>query len=354
MTRMTLPALALALVSCGSNGTPSPIVVLDPTTEVVTSELIGHPDAPHEPGRNLLWCATLELAWRAAVERLGDPLILENDPALAECLNRGDFSLADLDDASFVAQAGLGRERILETIREELSAKFGDRGTQTLLPARVRDIDLLVYAYLRKSLPFAEPFLATDPIDFNGTPVDAFGLRHEAGATEHWLRIAKQVSVLDHLSDDDFLVELMTESPGDRLVLARVAPGPTLESTIDAVMARIVAAEPSVFRQIDRLVVPKIDFDLTQSFPELEGLRVLNEGSTEFSVAKVQQRIAFSLDERGAELESEAAMLIFGAAALTPRHFVFDGPFLLLLTREGADRPYLALWIETPDLLVPA
>ncbi|MFG0318862.1 MAG: hypothetical protein ACF8XB_16440, partial [Planctomycetota bacterium JB042] len=54
-----------------------------------------------------------------------------------------------------------------------------------------------------------------------------------------------------------------------------------------------------------------------------------------------------------AELESEAVMVLRASAVLDARRLVFDGPFLVMLLREGAARPYFAAWIETPELLLP-
>jgi len=63
-----------------------------------------------------------------------------------------------------------------------------------------------------------------------------------------------------------------------------------------------------------------------------------------------RQQIRFRLDEKGADLQSEAVADFFGSS---PRMFIFREPFLVLLLRRGAERPYLALWIANAEWLEP-
>ena len=60
------------------------------------------------------------------------------------------------------------------------------------------------------------------------------------------------------------------------------------------------------------------------------------------------QSIRFRLDERGAVLKSEAA----SAGGDGYRQMVFNKPFLILLKRRDAGKPYFALWVGDPELLV--
>jgi hypothetical protein len=48
-------------------------------------------------------------------------------------------------------------------------------------------------------------------------------------------------------------------------------------------------------------------------------------------------------------LKSEA----IDVSGLTERNLVFDKPFLILLKRREAKRPYFALWVGNAELLVP-
>ena len=345
--------LATGLLGCDSVVPRAAVVAHDADVDLGSTRLVGHPDVPHEAGVNLLWCATFQLAWDRAAARLGDPLQFAfGTPPLAERLNRHDVAPGDLDDASYVALAGLGEEGIDAAIRDELARKFGDVDT-ALLPDETAPTDLLAYAYLQKSLSFAEPLLIdVETLKFAGVPVRTFGVRHEAGAEEHWSEVSRQVAILDFVDDTEFVVELETESPADRLVLARVPPAETLAETIAEVIRRAGTETIERLRHDDTFLAPVIDFDVTRRFRELEGH--LAREKQEFLLYAALQRVRFRLDERGATLESEAVMKFLSADMGKPRRLALDGPFLVLMLREGAARPYFALWIETPELLIPA
>ena len=59
------------------------------------------------------------------------------------------------------------------------------------------------------------------------------------------------------------------------------------------------------------------------------------------------------MDEEGAVVKSTAyGTDLFGGSS-KPRRFVFDKPFLLTLWKNKADQPYLAVWVASPDVLIP-
>jgi len=94
-------------------------------------------------------------------------------------------------------------------------------------------------------------------------------------------------------------------------------------------------------------------------FSELHWLRLPDFdgrfGGAPAFILDVIQGIAFVLNERGAEVESFAEIVlgsIGGDSDPTPRRrFVFDRPFLVLLSERDAAEPYFALWIENTELM---
>jgi serine protease inhibitor len=108
----------------------------------------------------------------------------------------------------------------------------------------------------------------------------------------------------------------------------------------------------------DTLLVPRIDFDLTRSFSEIEGRHLVStnvNAANDLYLLSAVQSTRFAMNERGVELRSEAHMA-FGCAKQeipTPEHrLVFDKPFLILLERANAKMPYFALWVDNAELLV--
>ncbi|MBN2022343.1 MAG: hypothetical protein JW809_06070 [Pirellulales bacterium] len=320
-----------------------------------------HTEEPIAPDKNVLWCNTLALAWNELCDLSGGPVQLVPDHPMVAILNKRAASKEDLDAASYVARAGLASDGIFEQIRRELEKKFSSQASPVLLDAMAQHelVDWFAYAYLFKNLPFECEFGRwADRLQFDGQPVEAFGLIPSSPDVSNNSIIAEQVSVLDYRSDDDFIVELHTKAKDDRLILAKVAPEGTLEDTIDAIRRRVERAEPKWLQPGDTLLVPVLNFDVMREYGELH-MRNLKSDNSAISgpVLAMVQSIRFRLDERGAVLKSEAVVGGLGMAETVtlgpkPRNLIFDKPFLILLCRRGAKRPYFALWVGNIELLV--
>jgi len=154
---------------------------------------------------------------------------------------------------------------------------------------------------------------------------------------------------------DQFVVELMTNRPSERLVIASIAWEPTLGQTIARVISlldRHGADHPQArLSAAERLEIPIIDLDRTHRYAELFGRQVTNPPLSGQQFGEVVERVRFRLDEGGVFVESEA---IGRGLCLPPRELVFSSPFLVLILRRGARVPQFALWVDNDDVLVPA
>ena len=168
----------------------------------------------------------------------------------------------------------------------------------------------------------------------------------------------------DHrnLSEESFVARA---GPGDEgfrdrlreeIVLSKILPGATLDATIAQVRQGI--ADPDA-RHIEKrlvsqesLVVPKLLVSIERQFSEITGRDVLGTG---MFISAAMQIIRFRLDETGALLESEAAIVSDDGRRTLPgrRKFIFDRPFLIYLIERDADQPYFAAWVENAELMVP-
>lgn len=354
--------MACTFVACSENGNQKGRPTHDeiggkPDLKANAADLKHTIVTPHlecriEPGKNVLWCTTFQLAWNELCDLSGGPISMESAPPMVAVLNKRTASKDDLDEASYVALAGLRGEGIYEKIRNELDEKFGGGASPELFESVPRR-DWVTYAYLFKALPFEWAFKRWhNGMVFEGYWVDCFGIFEYNDRDENAVRVANQVAVVDHQNDDDFIVELTTRAKDDRLVLAKVPPDDSLAETVTMVRQRMAKAEPTKMRSAESLSVPVLDFDILREYSELYGrpigARSQEVDATEFGYAC--QSIRFRLDETGAVLKSES----IDAEVDTPRSLVFDKPFLILLQRRGADNPYFALWVGNPELLVPA
>jgi len=320
-----------------------------------------HLEAPIEPGRSALWCATFQLAWNEVCALVGEDIHFVEEPPMVAILNKRSATKDDLDEASYVALAGFVRDGIYGRIPKALERKFKGAARPRLLPSPAvapRPQDIVAYAYLFKNLEFPTRFERLDePLDFAGTRVECFGIGREYKPDHP--RLYPQVRILYYQGPDDFAVELLTKSEEDRLILAKRRPAATLLQTVTATEERIAASEPANAVTGDVLIVPKFNFDLTRSYNELIGrlLVVKNPAvAKDLVLLAAIQNIRFQMDEKGVRLRSESHMQ-FGCAA--PGHpqsehvMIFDKPFLVVLKREGAKAPYFALWVDNSELLVP-
>jgi len=352
------------------------------------TDVVAHLDAKITRGKNLVCCATFQIAWnQLADEIIKAPIELEGNSLVVQALNKRRFDKQDISQECYLAVAGCGRDGIVEQIKRGLKEKFHQESEFDFTLDSPDDI--VAYAYLEKALPFDTKFDVFDkPLLFSdGIGVQSFGIEKGDAA-------ADQVIVLDYRHPDDFILKLQgslrvgeklefgasVEHPRitDDIILAKVTSQPTLLKTIDTVLFRISAEGHQ--RAIDALrkagrshhqllsplldsngseilQVPKITFNILHRFAEIVGKHLLNRGFEKYFVAQALQATKFKLDETGTDLSSEGFMSVFfGIPGIPeePRRFIFDKPFLLCLRERQAHYPYLAVWIDNSQLLVRA
>ncbi len=316
-----------------------------------------HLEARIEPGRNLLWCSTFQLVWNEARRYAGGDIHLAEESAIVAILNKKAASEADVASDGCVILSGQIERGIFGEIRKEVESKFGRETEPELLNGienSLPDKGFLAYAMIFRQLPFEYPLKRFDePFDFGGAKVASFGLRDLTSRKDD-VDKAKQVVVLSYKNKDDFIVELMPDDKVDRIILAKVLPSETLQGTIKSVYARASHSSPEAvdreFNMEETIVIPILDFELLRRYHEIENKVVTTPGPLWGEPLVALQNIRFRLDEQGAILKSEAIMYKC-AGGLEPRQFIFDRPFLILLERRGAERPYFALWVDNAEIL---
>ena len=360
-------ALVLILVTapgCTDNTRPEQtgqFPALLQAAELKSTDVLPHTEGPITPGRNYVYCGTFQLAWNEIQDNmLNEPARLEGDPAMAAALNRQSFRKSDLAEASYLAMAGSVKDGIVEKIRSTMDEKFPTAGMEPGDPAA--DTLIYAYAYLAKTLSFRAAFDRLDDpmvlhVQNKQVPVAAFGVKGWMDTCERDHMLARQVTILDYQNDDDFILRLNTTSTGDEIVLAKIVPKPTLGETVEHVRQRIARSKlkgsSASLHEQESLIVPIVALNVERAYSELTGKDLLNRGWAGYYVTEARQGIHFRLDERGARVESDATWAV-GAESEKPRQFIFDKPFLLYLKQTNSNAPYLAVWIETAELLEKA
>ncbi len=331
-----------------------------PASDFSLTDILPVPSGPVVAGRNYLYCATFAIAWDEACGRCGGrPLRLAGDPALAQMLNGHIFKRSNLSDESYIAAAGPGDDAFRKRLQAEATRKFPGSEPKLIDPDN-RDHVLQLYAYLAKSLPLHVAFdVLPDPLEFQTAdrriPVASFGAEHLPDDS-HGEQLRSQVTILDYVNDLDFILRIQPANPRDEIILAKIAPAPTLEEMLSIVRQRIEHPNPKHtdrhFLETESLVIPRLTVSVQRSYSEIVSAITIG---TDLYVSVAEQIIKFRIDETGAVLESEAVIMVDnGHTPSMPagtRKFIFDRPFLIYLIERGADQPYFAAWIENTEFM---
>ncbi len=300
---------------------------------------------PH--GKNVLWCATFQMAWDAATKSLGGPLRLQPASPVADSLNRGPFKKDWIDQESITIAGGSVADGVLDRIDQGARA----RNMVSELTDELRKIsapdDLVFHALLKKDLEFEKPFARLGKWKVGKRSVPWFGFTPEQKGTAP---LKQQVGVHRYAAKDDFVIELFSKQTDDQLILAKLPKAPASVADLSRTVLGNVVAKPEPAEPADLLAVPNLVADETVSFSELEGKTVVGTGRF---IRAAKQTIDFRMDEKGVKLRSEATLSLGCSANIRvePRLMILDPPFAVLMKRKGAPEPYFVAWIANTDLL---
>lgn len=312
------------------------------------TDMVAVTDRAMGRGRNVLWCATMQMAWDEAAGHFGRPLRVKPACQLADSLNRQPFDRRWVDEASVFTASGLVNEGVLDKIDAGVRGKSGRRSVlledmrKTLSPA-----DLVFFAALDKDLKFPTPFGKLGRWQVGERKLPWFGFTPDA---ENTAPLHRQTRVHHYGTGSDFVVELVSKESGDQFLLAKLPVAPkTPEDVIGSVLKHLQKDAPQA-DGADLLAVPNVNVMQTTSFTELHGKTVV--GTNRF-IREACQSIEFLMDEKGVRLHSEAE-ISFGCAAhprIKPRLMILDPPFAIVMKRRNAPRPYFMAWMANADLL---
>lgn len=309
--------------------------------------IVGNLDEALPAGKNVLWCATLQMAWDEAGARLG-PLKLEPKSTLGMALNQRPFDLKWIDPASCSVIAGSIGEGVLGKIDARTRKRSG-QGSKLLdqLSRNSSPDDLVFHALLHKDLKFQSRFGKLGSWKVGDHPVRWFGFSPKQQDTAELL---DQVRVHHYGDKNDFVVELLTKGGGDQLILAKLPAQPRSTQAISKSILAHLQASPPRAAPNDLLAVPNVVANEQTSFSQLEGHKVVGSNRV---IRRALQSIDFSMDEKGVVLHSEAAISFACAASpnTPPRLLVLSPPFALIMLRKGAPQPYFIAWFANADLL---
>ncbi|NLS90614.1 MAG: hypothetical protein GXX96_00330 [Planctomycetaceae bacterium] len=343
---------------------PPPIAFIGESTDLRQSVVVPTLDTPMPKDMNVIWCGTFQLAWnRLAKDILGQPPDVKGAEAVASRLNQAKFGEDDLPLGSYLALAGFAKDGIADEVESKMARMF--QKAVEIDPMDPNDI--LAYAYLEASADFTVPFFDGSEAfrfrDSSGKEVEvtSFGIEEKHESAHEELR--DQVDVLycrcletGAEQPEEFVIDLCRCSSPNQIVVACIPPKATLAETLDDMEAKVLgcarqpdAESDSSLGINDVLCVPNLNWEVRHRFAELEGSdkQFLNAGFSDYFIIKAMQTVRFRLDRSGAALASEAQV----TCASGPLHYVFDRPFMIVMKKRDAARPFLVMWVDNAELL---
>lgn len=299
--------------------------------------------------QNLVYCSTFQLAWNELSDYLKGQITFSKENPDVDELNLKSFTKKDLKSDCYVSIAGFVKDKIVEKIQTELKTKFKE--TTKIDFSGLSPDDIIAYAFLLKILEFSVPFEKMEDLLFDSKEVKAFGIKVRRDSNG---KMRNQVRILDYKSDDDFTITLKSKS-GEYICLSKCVQPETLKVKLDSINFQV---RHQVLNDGEILRIPNMFFDIEHHFKNFIGQNLLvDKKDIGYYIIDAVQLIKFELNEEGAKLRSEAAMMCRKCISThepKPRKFVFDKPFFICLKEDLDKPPYFVAWIKDSKLLVGA
>lgn len=309
------------------------------------------------------WCATFQLVWNDMKnEVVKKDIIFTPQEEIAENLNKEEFTEDMISDEYYYKKYGLKTLELKEEIKKGIKEKFNQESDildkfswseDALNDPNNSDVKrYFFYTMLYRKFDFIKEF---DKLD-NGTfskeykDVKYFGIDGDTDDS-----VGDQIDVLYYNSKDDFAIILNTKTD-DEVILCKNPKGETFKEIYNNMNNEADKYEgSSKFKDIDEFKTPNLEFNIEREYEEVEG-KAFKTADPIYDTAvilKAIQTIKFSLDEKGGEIKSEAAIDVENFTTSVaepkkeePRYFYLDDTFVIFLREKGKDLPYFAGRIE--------
>lgn len=284
------------------------------------------------PDKNSIYCATLLYAWDELRKEIRPPFqiekelkdltLLNNSQSFVDALNKGDYKSNVTADGNKI----------------KVNVEFS------------------------KSLPFEIKLEDLDKsLTFKKEKVFCFGIY---GSDSDQSKI---VEILYYKNDNEFLISLTPKDHAHKIILLKTNEKfksmAKILSKIDNYInlgnyeIRTRKAEwKYTFNEGDNVIIPKIKFNIKTNYQTLEG-KTFYSNQQSYLIKEAMQRTAFTLDEYGAQIESESGIIALSAKEKEeerpqPKHLIFDKPFFIMLKKTHSKNPYFAMWVVNSELMI--
>ena len=329
--------------------------------ESTDDEIMIVPTMNDEISSNSAWCATFQLVWNDMKnEVVKQDIVFTPQLEIVENLNKEDFDESMISDEYYYKKYGLKTLDLKEEIERGIKEKFNqtsdildlfDWSNDDLDDSNNPDVKrYFFYTMLYRNFEFINKFdkLENGRFGDNYNDVEYFGIDGQTNEV-----VGNQINVLYYNSKDDFAIVINTKSD-DEVIFCKNPEGHTFNEIYDNMNNKAERYnDNSNFEEIDEFKAPKINFDELKEYDELEN-KEFETANGVAQITKAMQTIKFSLDEKGGEIKSEAAIGMYETTAVfepeieekKPRYFYVDDTFAIFLREKHKEKPYFAAVVD--------
>ena len=306
------------------------------------------------------WCGTFQLVWNDMKNEVVKKDVIFNPQLdMVKNLNKEDFNETMLSEDYYYKIYGLKSLALKEQIENGIKEKFNQ--TSNILNDfnwSESELDNLnnpnvrryfFYTMLYRKFEFLQEFDKLDNGKFGNKYKDVqyFGIDEN---TEN--SVGNQITVLYYNSKDDFAIIVNTKTD-DEVIFCKSPNGSNFNEIYENMNNESNKYTGSrSFKNVDEFKAPNLEFDEKKEYTELAN-KEFKTADPYYDTAEIQkaiQTIKFSLDEKGGEIKSEAAIdmtasvtsVVSKPKADEPRYFYVDDTFAIFLREKGKTKPYFA------------
>ena len=303
------------------------------------------------------WCGTFQLVWNDMKNEVVKKDVIFNPQLdMVKNLNKEDFNETMLSEDSYQKIYSLKSLALKEQLENGLKEKFNQ--TSDILndfnwseseldnPNNPNVRRYFFYTMLYRKFEFLQEFDKLDNGKFGNKYKDVqyFGIDENTEDS-----VGNQITVLYYNSKDDFAIIVNTKTD-DEVIFCKSPNGSNFNEIYENMNNESNKYTGSrSFKNVDEFKAPNLDFDEKKEYTELAN-KEFKTADPYYDTAEIQkaiQTIKFSLDEKGGEIKSEAAIdMTIGVTSVPkadePRYFYVDDTFAIFLREKGKTKPYFA------------
>lgn len=306
------------------------------------------------------WCGTFQLVWNDMKNEIVKKDIIFNPQLdIVSNLNKEEFNESMISEDYYFKIYGLKSLELKERIENGIKEKFNqtsdilndfDWSENELDDPNNKDIRrYFFYTMLYRKFEFLQEFDKLDNGKFGNdyNDIEYFGIDKNTANS-----IGNQIEVLYYNSEDDFAILINTKTD-DEVIFCKNPQGKNFNEIYENMNDKSNKYKGSKsFEDVDEFKAPNLTFNEKREYVELAN-KEFKTADPFYDMAEIQkaiQTIKVSLDEKGGEIKSEAAIdMKMMATSIDseiigkqPRYFNVDDTFAIFLREKGKSKPYFA------------